>query len=398
MLHEFLIAHRLELIDRCRAKVARRFAPAATDAQIEHGIPHFIDQLIRTLQLEQMSEPMQSHKVSSSSDGRQPDFSEIGVMAKQHGRELLQHGYTVDQVVHDYGDLCQAISDVAFDRSAPIQFDEFRTLHRCLDNAIAEAVTEFSYLSDGLKAEKGVQALNERLGFLAHEMRNFLHTATLAFAAIKTGHIELTGPTGEALERSLIGLRVLIDRSLADVRLTAGMPVQHGLFSLAGFIATVRVSASLEAHARKCRFVVSDVDPALAVSGDKDLLLSAVGNLLQNAFKFTKLDTEVSLNAYAAADRILIEVADRCGGLLPGDAEQMFVPFRQVGADKSGLGLGLSICRRGVEANNGALSVRDVPGTGCVFTISLPRHSLPDRSAVPDELMTAIDQDEILRL
>ncbi len=384
MLHEFLTAHRLELIDRCRAKVARRFAPEATDAQIEHGIPHFIDQLIRALRLEQMSKPMQSHKVSSSLDGGQPDFSEIGVIAKRHGRELLQHGYTIDQVVHDYGDLCQAISDVAFDRSASIQFDEFRTLHRCLD---AEAVTEFCYLSDGLKAEKGVQALNERLGLLAHEMRNFLHTATLAFAAIKTGHIELTGPTAEALERSLIGLRVLIDRSLADVRLTAGLPSRQELMSLAGFVADIQVSASLEAHARKCRFVVSDIDPALAVSGDKDLLLSAVGNLLQNAFKFTKLDTEVSLNVYATGDRILIEVADRCGGLPPGDAEKMFVPFTQVGADQSGLGLGLSICRRSVEANNGVLSVRDVPGTGCVFTISLPRHSLPDRFAVPDELI-----------
>ena len=112
------------------------------------------------------------------------------------------------------------------------------------------------------------------------------------------------------------------------------------------------------------------------------MLFSAVGNLLQNAFKFTKAGTEVELNAYAIADRILIDVEDNCGGLPPGDAERLFLPFTQSGADKSGVGLGLSICRRGVEANQGVLSVRDIPGKGCVFTIDLPRHLLAETPTV----------------
>ena len=57
-----------------------------------------------------------------------------------------------------------------------------------------------------------------------------------------------------------------------------------------------------------------------------------------------------------------------------GAVEDMFLPFKQSGEDRSGLGLGLAICRRSVEANNGVLSVRDVAGSGCVFTIALPRH------------------------
>ena len=60
--------------------------------------------------------------------------------------------------------------------------------------------------------------------------------------------------------------------------------------------------------------------------------------------------------SYAAADRVLIDVEDHCGGLPPGIAEKMFLPFTQSGEDKSGLGLGLSICRRSVEANNGVLA------------------------------------------
>jgi signal transduction histidine kinase len=126
--------------------------------------------------------------------------------------------------------------------------------------------------------------------------------------------------------------------------------------------------------AKQCVFVVADVEPKLALSGDRDLLLAAVGNLLQNAFKFTQPGTEVRLNAYSAGERIHIDVEDSCGGLRPGDAESMFLPFVQRGTERSGMGLGLSISRRSVEANQGTLNVRNVAGTGCVFTIDLPRH------------------------
>ena len=373
MLYQFLSAHRAELIERCRVKVAHRPAPQATQAELQDGVPRFLDQLIKTLQVEQTSEPMQSRKISGPSGGGAPTSSEIGATAARHGRELLRHGFTVEQVVHDYGDVCQAITELAMEHDTPFQVDEFRTLNRCLDNAIADSVTEFCYQRDAVLAHKAVRALNERLGFLAHELRNHIHTATLAVAAIRAGNVGLAGATGLVLDRSLVGLRTLIDRSLAEVRVTAGMPARHQLIPLADFIAEVKISASLEAQLRECRLTVSHVDPTLAIDGDRDLLLSAVGNLLQNAFKFTHHHTEVSLNAYAAADRILIDVSDNCGGLPPGDAEQMFLPFTQSGADKSGVGLGLSICRRSVEANDGILSVRDVPGVGCVFSIDLPR-------------------------
>jgi hypothetical protein len=282
-------------------------------------------------------------------------------------------------VVHDYGDLCQAITDLAYEQDAPFEVDEFRTLNRCLDNAIANSVTEFAYQRDLLLEDAGVHALNERLGFLAHELRNLIQNATLAVTAIKAGNVGLAGATGAVLDRSLIGLRNLVDRSLADVRVTAGMPPRRERLSLAQFIGEVKISASLEAQARGCGFAVPAVDPGLAVEADRDLLFSAVGNLLQNAFKFTEPNTEVLLRAYAAGDRILIDVEDNCGGLPPGDAEKMFVPFTQGSTDKSGLGLGLAICRRSVEANGGTIGVRNVPGCGCVFTIELPRHAITPR-------------------
>ncbi len=374
MLHEFLTLHRSDLIQRCRGKVAARCSPKVTAAEITHGIPLFLDQLIRTLAVEQTSEPMRSRAVSGPAGGATPVFSEIGTSAALHGRELLSHGFSVDQVVHDYGDLCQAITDLAIERGIPISADEFRTLNRCLDNGIAEAMTAYANQHNSVAARQGAQALNERLGILAHELRNFVHTATLAVTALKMGNVGLNGATGAILDRSLIGLRSLIDRSLADVRVTAGLPPRHQMVSLAHFVTEIEISASLEARARGCDFRVAEVDHELMADADRDMLLSAVGNLLQNAFKFTKPGTCVSLSVHATGERVLIEVEDHCGGLPPGFASEMFVPFTQSSEDRSGLGLGLAICRRSIEANGGTLKVRDVPTSGCIFTVDLPRY------------------------
>jgi len=80
------------------------------------------------------------------------------------------------------------------------------------------------------------------------------------------------------------------------------------------------------------------------------------------------------LSVHAFGDLVLIEVQDQCGGLPPGRADKMFTPFTQRSEDRSGLGLGLSIARQSIEADRGTLSVRDLPGAGCVFTIALPRY------------------------
>jgi signal transduction histidine kinase len=374
-LYEFLAANKVELVERCRGKVSQR-SPGAPTRGLLYGIAPFLDQLIKTLEVEQTSDPMQSRKVSGPAGG-QIAQSEIGGTATEHGRELMRHGYSLEEVVHDYGDLCQAITDLAFERGAEISTDEFRTVNRCLDNAIAVAVTEFAYQRDTQAADQQSLDATQRLGIFAHELRNFLTTATLAVNIIKSGNVGLAGATGQILDRSLLGMRNLIDRSLAEVRIESGSGIEPQVFSLAGLIAELKVTASLEAAVRQSVFIVADVEPKLALSGDRDLLLAAVGNLLQNAFKFTRPGTEVTLNAYSAGGRIHIDVEDNCGGLRAGDAESMFLPYVQRGTDKSGVGLGLSIARRSVEANGGTLSVRDVPGTGCVFTIDLPRHLDP---------------------
>jgi len=356
--------------------VGQRPEHAPSEIELEHGVPRFLEQVIKTLQVETTLEPMRSRKVSGPSGGAHSALFEMGETAARHGRELLRNGFTIDQVVHDYGDLCQSITDLAYERDVHIEVDEFRTLNRCLDNAIAVAVMEYAALREFRASDQRTHEVNERLGFFAHELRNMLGTATLALSVIKSGNVGLGGATGAVLDRSLVGLRNLIDHALTEVRIAAGLPTPHRLFSLADFIAEIKVSASLEAQLHKCVLTVAEVDPTVAITADRHLLSSALGNVLQNAFKFTRYQSKVTLTARTATDRVLIDVEDHCGGLPPGDAETLFLPYKQSGKDKTGLGLGLTISRRCVEVNHGTLSVRDIPGSGCVFTINIPRHNL----------------------
>jgi signal transduction histidine kinase len=300
-------------------------------------------------------------------------LSQIGVTATAHGHELLSLGYTVDQVVHDYGDLCQAITDLAVERDAPFSVNQFRTLNRCLDNAIADAVTEFSAHREVSISRQQSEGANERLGVLVHELRNSLQTVTMAFTALESGRVPVGGSTGALMKRGLASLSSLLDSSLGQVRSQSGGTEPGLAFSLSAFIAEAQSIASPRALARACALVVPEVQADVAVVGNRDPLLAALVNLLQNAIKFTHPHTEVTLHAYVSGDRICIDVKDHCGGLPAGFSEQMFKPFTQGGFDRSGLGLGLAIARRTVEAEGGGLTVRDVPGTGCVFTMSLPR-------------------------
>lgn len=376
MMHDFLANNHDELIARCIEKVSKRPKRNATAKQLKNGIPQFLGQLTRTLEAEQDGDAGAGLKISGASGGDGAALSEMGVSVAAHGTDLLNLGYTVDQVVHDYGDLCQAITDLAFERDAPFSVDEFRTLNRCLDNAIADAVTEFSFQRDSAIALQQSADLNERLGFLMHELRNSLNSATLAVMAIESGSMTMAGATGAVLKRSHVAMGRLIDRSLAEVRIKGTPQEPHEVFPLAPFIGEAQDAAELDAKTRGCTFTATEVDPSLGIQGNRDLLLAALANLLHNAFKFTHSHTEVTLHAYAQGDRIVIVVKDHCGGLPPGDPEQMFTPFTQRGEDKTGLGLGLSIARRSVEADGGVLSVTNFPDSGCAFTISLPRRSL----------------------
>ncbi len=128
--------------------------------------------------------------------------------------------FTVSQVVDDYGDVCQTVTDLALESNAPISTEDFRMLNRCLDEAIAGAVTMYTRESQESRSEDATRRDNERLGFLVHELRNLVNTAVIAFEALKSGKVAIGGSTGAVLNRSLTGLRDLVARTIEEVRVS----------------------------------------------------------------------------------------------------------------------------------------------------------------------------------
>ncbi len=214
MLHELLTTNRIELIRRCRTKAAKRFAPGAIPAALDHGVPLFLQQLIDTLQREQLTKNRRPAEPQSA-----PVNSAIGRSAALHGADMLGQGYSVDQVVHDYGDVCQAATELAIEQNAAIGTDEFRTLNRCLDDAIADAVAAYgSARQTTVNGE--AKAVQDRLQVFAGEQRRLLDIAIQSYSAIKTGNIGVTGATGALLLHALFELRSLTTRTLAEVGAT----------------------------------------------------------------------------------------------------------------------------------------------------------------------------------
>jgi hypothetical protein len=203
-------------------------------------------------------------------------------------------------------------------------------------------------------------------------MRNLINTATLAFEVLKTGNVGVAGSTGTVLQRSLMASRALIGRSLAEIRVTQGITSREQ-FSVSDLLGDIAAAAELDAQSRGVHLQLTPIDSAVVIEGDRQVLTSVVGNLVQNALKFTRSRTSVTLRAGATAERVRIEIEDRCGGLRSENVDELFRPFEQDGNDRTGLGLGLAFSRWGAEANGGQVSARSLAGTGCIFTVDLPR-------------------------
>ncbi len=355
MLASFLLANRAAIVDRANAQLLRRAAPAPTDQEMREGIPLFLDQIGEAL-------------LRAESGGAREGAAMMRT-ATRHGEALHRIGLTVGQVVQDYGDVCQSITELAVQQHAPISSEDFQTLNHCLDEAISGAVTSYAQTREKEITEQS----NERIGILAHEMRNYLHTAMVTFESIRRGLVPIGGSTGRILQHSLQDLQAVINRSLAEVRLESGH-IGSGTILVREFLGEAEISATIDARERGVNFVVKrPEDRDLSVRGDRQLLAGALANLLQNALKFTPAGGTVTLTAGVKQDRVHIRVEDQCGGISQDKLKAIFEPFEQAGSDRGGLGLGLVISRKAAEANGGTLSVRNVDGKGCIFTLDLPR-------------------------
>jgi hypothetical protein len=185
MLQDFVTEHRDAIIAACRIKVDKRTSPPASPVGADHGVPMFLDQLVNELQV----------GLSES--------SQIATTARFHGDDLMRQGYTISQVVHCYGDVCQAITEMALQLHAAIPTGDFQLLNRCLDEAIAAAVTMYGESRDR-HVDREAAAESDRVAALASDLRRLIRTSRAALDVITSGSVGLSGSTGALLQQSLV--------------------------------------------------------------------------------------------------------------------------------------------------------------------------------------------------
>jgi len=226
---------------------------------------------------------------------------------------------------------------------------------------------------------------------LAHELRNPLapiRNAAHTLALLGSPDDRVRWVSG-VIERQVGVMTRLVDDLLDVSRITSGkIALQREPVAVAAVIAQAVESARPAAESRKETLEVEVAPDVGWVEGDPVRLVQVVGNLLDNAIKYTEEGGHIRLTARDLADEVVITVRDSGVGIAPELMPYVFDLFTQ--ADRSlerrqgGLGIGLTLVRRLVEMHGGrAEAASEGPGRGSLFTIHLPRLGLEAAEPVP---------------
>jgi signal transduction histidine kinase len=348
-LHEFIEREQRGIL-RCAVSKLKELWPNRTEADLEVGLAPVLDEIKRALQRE-AGLPVASPLPGSSE------------CAARIGEQRLLLGFSIADVPRAIGALSDATG--ALGKKARLSFDaaDYQMFNLCIDTSIASAIDRYWHESQAFREHE----TTARIGTIAHELRNALASACMAFAMLRTGQMGIASRTGDVLERSLGRMRALVERTLLAVRLETRAAEHNVRIDVVRLVHEIVAETVLERGVS----IRADVVAGAVWICNERVLASAISNLLQNAVKFTRDGGQVEVRGTVSPAGLDIEIEDECGGLPPGVERDMFEQFTQHSHDRRGLGLGLAITKEAVEACGGTISVRDLPGKGCVFTIQL---------------------------
>jgi signal transduction histidine kinase len=279
----------------------------------------------------------------------------------------LRVGFDLAEVIREYEILTECILDEVEAVGGSISTRAFRRVQALLNAGRAQATVAYIERRDAEMA----RATSQHVAFIAHELRSPLMSTSLAVVALRKNERSEDQWALDMLTRNLNSLRELIDQVLTADRLSGRIQLQRELFDLRALLEQAVADTQLVAERSQVAITLEAPD-ALPFNGDQRLLRSAIGNVLGNAIKFTHEGSTIHVRARHQGRGIAVEIEDSCGGLPQGNTTELFEPFVQRGENRAGFGLGLAIVKQALEAHGGRVSVRDLPGKGCVFSLDLP--------------------------
>jgi signal transduction histidine kinase len=271
-------------------------------------------------------------------------------------------------VVREYGALHKAVILVAKREGLAVTDRERDVLDECIVSGIAEAVSQYERQRDA----ELQRHMNEHFAFIAHELRNPLGSSLAAISMLeRKGLFDSKERFSRVLSRSLTRMHELIDDTLRVAQLASGITLHREPVMLGALLEDMDVAAIASADERSISLSFR-IQGDQVISVDRRLVQSALSNLVRNAVKFSHEHGNVEVRARCDNERAVIEVEDSCGGLPDGTVQQAFMPFAQLGSDRSGFGLGLAIAKQAADAHGGVIRIQNLPGKGCIFSLELP--------------------------
>jgi PAS domain S-box-containing protein len=233
-------------------------------------------------------------------------------------------------------------------------------------------------ITDRKKAE---QLKDEFIGLVSHELRTPM---TVISGSLRTAMSEGISPEDKdtLLQNALEGagsLSAILENLLELSRFQAGrLQIHREPVDLPSVAESV--ISRLKARSENRKFSVEFPDDLPDVEADPIRVERIIYNLLENALKYSADDSEIKVSAHKANDQVITMIADRGFGIMPENLDKIFEPFERLGKRddmRRGLGLGLVVCKRLVEAQGGKIFVESVPGKGSTFYFTLPMHGQP---------------------
>jgi signal transduction histidine kinase len=353
-LSRLLADRRVEILERWTRRIGEHVDKELSRGELWDHLPHFFDEVLSALRAEEGSSPE-----AAASNGSTASVA--------HGRQRLRVGFDLAQVIREYEILTECILDEVEAVGGSISTRAFRRVQALLNAGRAQAISAYIDRRD----VEMTRTHSQHVAFIAHELRSPLMSAFLVVTALRKKERPEDQWALGMLTRSLNALRELIDQVLTADRLAVQIQLRRESFDLRTLLEQVAAEAQLAARQRHVE-VAMQAPEALPFNGDQRLLRSAIDNVLGNAVKFTHEGSAINVRARRNDGVITVEVEDGCGGLPQSNTTELFEPFVQRGENRTGFGLGLAIVKQALEAHGGRVSVRNVPGKGCVFSLELP--------------------------
>jgi two-component system sensor histidine kinase CpxA len=246
------------------------------------------------------------------------------------------------------------------------------------NDELAELSRDFNHMAEQI--ESLINSQQRLLADISHELRSPLARLTVALGLTRLHAPAECEPGLNRIELEAERLNTLIGSLLRLARLEGGSAVlESEPVTLDRVVHDVAADADFEAQSRKRHVRITHTDPC-TIPGNKELLRSAIENVVRNALNYTPEGTEVqislqklSVNGHSTA---LVSVRDRGHGVPDAALRDIFLPFYRVGDARDrfsgGSGLGLSITERAVRLHGGTVSAQNCADGGLLIEVRLP--------------------------